>query len=191
MMLQQDWWPGQDPTMPTIPDPAAAPVLMALRDCLCEQMTRTVYGPVCRCYVAWGPALPIQDGCSCACDDEQHNGDAWVKLDSIEPDLSGSSTVNDLMGWCPPGWTATISMGTYRCIPVAEADSVLPDQEVTDISLALLSDSAALWRVLSCCREALADGVRVLAWTPIDPSGGCAGGALTLQVPLSGTGCPT
>lgn len=174
---------------PAVPDPAAAATLMALRDCLCEQMTRTIYGPVCRCYVSWGPSLPIQDGCSCTCGlDGEHNGDAWVKLDSMEPDLAGTASGSDLVSWCPAGWTATISLGTYRCIETAEGDDVLPAERVTDISLALLSDMAALWRVLSCCPQALTDGLRVVAWQPTDLSGGCAGGALTIQVPLSGTG---
>ena len=173
------------PVIP-VPDPSAAPLLMALRDCLCEQATRTIYGPVCRCYVAWGPNIPIQDGCSCACGtDQENNGDAWVKLDSLDPDLIGG-TGAAVQGWCPQAWAATVTMGLYRCIPVAEGDDVLPAEEVTDTSLALLSDMAALWRVLGCC-DALSDGARVQTWAPIDPSGGCAGGTLTIQVPLAGT----
>lgn len=184
----QGWPPfGQPIAPPAISDPSTAPALMALRDCLCEQVKQAIYGPVCRCYVAWGPALPIQDGCSCACDDDEHNGDAWVKLDSLEPDVTGTPGANELMGWCPAGWTATVTMGIYRCIPVAEGEDVLPAETVTDISLALLSDMAALWRVLSCCPAAIGDGVRVVSWNPIDPAGGCAGGSLTIQLPLSGT----
>lgn len=198
-------WPGTQPQ--PIPDPAAAAALMSLRDCLCREVARTVYGAVCRCYLAWGAQLPIQDGCSCACgDSDEHNGDAWVKLDSMEPDLTGTPSSNELMGWCPPGWTATITIGIYRCVPVAEGEDVMPSQEITDTSLALLSDMAALWRVLSCCRSlpvgptqqhiaingVLDDGVRVLGWSPIDATGGCAGSSLTIQIPLSGTvGCPT
>lgn len=170
-----------------IPDPAAAAALMSLRDCLCQQVAQTTYGPVCRCYVAWGPALPVQDGCSCACGDSgEHNGDAWVKLDSLEPDLGGTAGNNELVGWCPPGWAATISMGVYRCLPVAEGEDVMPAEQITDISLALLSDMAAVWRVLSCCPAVLGEGVRVIGWTPIDTSGGCGGGSLTIQIPLSG-----
>jgi hypothetical protein len=183
---------GPEAVPQAIPDPAAAGVLMAIRDCLCTQAESTVYGPVCRCYVAWGATLPIQDGCSCTCgEDGEHNGDAWVKLDSMEPDLTGSTATNELLGWCAPGWTATITMGIYRCIPVADGEDVLPAESVTDTSLALLSDMAALWRVMSCCPAAFEGGMRVVAWSPVDALGGCAGGALTIQVPLSGTGCPT
>lgn len=183
---------GQAPPRQEIPDPAAAGLLMKLRDCLCNELARSVLGPPCRCYVAWGATLPIQDGCDCSCGlDGEHNGDAWVKLDSMEPDLGGTPSSNELIGWCAPGWTATISMGSYRCIPTPEGgDEVLSAEEVTDTSLALLSDMAAVWRVLSCCTQALDDGLRVFGWTPIDASGGCAGGALTIQVPLSGTSCP-
>lgn len=176
-------YPGQP--MP-ISDPSAAGLLMSLRDCLCTEVAKATWGAVCRCYVAWGPALPIQDGCSCACgEDELHNGDAWVKLDGLDPDLVGGTGAG-ISGWCPQGWAATVSMGVYRCIPVGEGEEVLPAQEVTDISLALLSDMAAIWRVLACC-EALEEGTRVLGWSPIDPAGGCAGGTISIQVPLAGT----
>jgi hypothetical protein len=200
-------WVGATP--PAIPDPAAAAALMSLRDCLCREVARTVYGAVCRCYVAWGAALPTQDGCSCDCgDSSERNGDAWVKLDSMEPDLTGTPSANEMMGWCAPAWTATMTLGIYRCIPVAEGENVMAADQVTDTSLALLSDMAALWRVLNCCRTtgpdinpaspgapavgaALDDGVRVIAWSPIDASGGCAGSSLTIQLPLSGaSGCP-
>jgi hypothetical protein len=176
-------FPGQP--LP-ISDPTAAALLVGLRDCLCQQITRATYGPVCRCYVAWGPTLPIQDGCSCACGDfDEHNGDAWVKLDSLDPDLEGG-TAAGVQGWCPQAWVATVSIGVYRCIPTAQDDDVLPATEVTDISLALLSDMAAVWRVLACC-DVLQEGARVLSWTPIDPAGGCAGGYLSIQVPLAGS----
>lgn len=203
MTIHQDVWIGQGAANPGIPDPAVAPLLMGLRDCLCEQVAKSINGPVCRCYVTWGSALPVQDGCLCTCEDGTGNGDGWVKLDSMEPDLAGTATA--LSGWCPTGWTATVSMGVYRCVPVAEETQVLPAEEVTDTSLALLSDMAALWRVLSCCTALpagpgpgepppgpLDDGVRVVAWNPIDTAGGCAGGYLTIQLPLAGTnGCAT
>lgn len=183
--------PGYDPCagpVQPISDPIAAALLMELRACVCREVARTVLGPVCRCYVAWGATLPIQDGCSCQCGiDGEHNGDAWVKLDSLEPDLGSSLGGNDLIGWCPPGWLASITMGVYRCVPVAEAEDVPAAEDVTDVSLALMSDMAALWRVLSCCPAALGEGVRVLGWNPIDVSGGCAGSYLSVQVPLAGT----
>lgn len=175
-----------------VPDPAAAAVLMQLRDCLCNELSRSTFGPACRCYVTWGAQLPIQDGCSCSCGlHDEHNGDAWVKLDSLEPDLAGTPSGNELVGWCAPGWTATITLGAYRCVPVPEeGDEPLAAEAMTDTSLALLSDMAAMWRVLSCCPGILENGLRVIGWTPIDASGGCAGGSLTIQLPLAGTSCP-
>jgi hypothetical protein len=180
---------GTVATPTPIPDPTAAPLLQALRQCLCEQTESTVLGPVCRCYVAWGANLPVQDGCMCVCDDTGHNGDAWVKLDSLEPDTVAAGGTGQL-GWCPAGWMASVTLGIYRCVPTPEQDSVLPSDVITDISLALLSDMAAVWRVLGCC-DALQDGVRVVTWAPIDAGGGCAGGALSIQIPLAGiSACP-
>ena len=180
------------PGAPSIaPPPVATALLMALRSCLCDLLKATTLGPACRCYLAWGSGFPIQDGCSCVCegplpDGVEHNGDAWVKLDGLDPD----GGIDD-RGWCAPAWLATITLGVYRCTPVPEEDEVPDADEVTDTSLALASDMTALFQVRACC-TALDEGARVLTWSPFDITGGCGGSYLTLQVPLAGTstGCP-
>lgn len=172
-----------------IPDHASAPLLMQIKDCLCQELVKTILGPVCpdRCYVAWGQGLPVQDGCACDC--TGGNGDAWVKLDGESPDFESGLGSSSSTSWtCPSSWISTVTFGVYRCVPIPEDDGVLPGSQITDTSLALASDKAALWRVVACC-PALQDGVRVVGWQPIDNSGGCAGGQMTIQLPLAGVGC--
>lgn len=168
-----------------IEDLAAAPLLMSLKDCLVREAARTKFGPVRDHYLAWGVTLPAQDGCLC---DDEGNGEAWVKLDSFGPDLAAGGG-NAGNGWCPPGWVALISLGIYRCVPTPEGDEVLAGRIKTDISLALHSDKAALFRTLACCDQTK-NNFRGGDFLPIDAAGGCAGGMLTLQLPLMGGGCP-
>src|SRR5688500_18541825 len=102
----------------TIPlsDPLVAPLLVALRDCLCEQLASTMYGPPCRCMVVHNFTLPAMDGCDCSCDDGGQ-GDAWVRLVRLEPELTADLVHAHA---CPVGWQAVLELGTYRCVPTPE-----------------------------------------------------------------------
>lgn len=163
-------------------DNLVAPLLLELRDCLCEQLKRTIAGPVCRCMVVHNFSLPVMDGCDCTCE-PAGQGDGWVRLVRLEPELSfnpvGSSA-------CPVGWQAVIELGAYRCVQVPEEAEPLPAQTVTDDALKLLSDMNAMLRVLGCCPAFADRDVGVELWQPIGPSGGCAGGTLQIRVALPG-----
>lgn len=171
----------------TVPlsDSLVAPLLVALRDCLCEQLKSSMYGPVCRCMIVHGFALPIMDGCDCDCDQEGQ-GDAWVRLVRLEPEVTLQMVSPQP---CPTGWQAVVEMGSYRCVPTpddGEEELPMDARVVTDSALALLADMNALLRVLGCC-DALRDrDVGVDFWQAVGPSGGCAGGTLQIRVALPG-----
>lgn len=171
----------------TIPlsDPLVAPLLVALRDCLCEQLASTMYGPPCRCMVVHNFTLPAMDGCDCSCDDGGQ-GDAWVRLVRLEPELTADLVHAHA---CPVGWQAVIELGTYRCVPTPDdGEEFLPldARVVTDTALQQLSDMNALLRVLQCCPVLIDREVGVDYWQAVGPAGGCAGGALQIRVALSG-----
>lgn len=169
-------------------DTLFSPIELAVRDCLCEQLRRSVAGPVCDCYVVHNQALPTMDGCDCTCTEttitERHNGrgDASVRLVRLEPDLALAVGP----GPCPTGWQAVFSMVVYRCVPTPDGDEVLPGSVRTASALELNSDLVAMLRVLGCCDE-LVDRDRSLDFAgPIGPSGGCAGYEVQFRVAISG-----
>jgi hypothetical protein len=173
-------------TSPARADTLISPLLLALRDCLCDQLRSSVAGPVCRCAVVHTQALPVMDGCECRCAERDVDtelvgrGDASVRMVRLDPDLA----LVGGPGPCPTGWQALISMVTYRCVPTPEADELLDPQTLTDTTLELNSDLAAMLRVLQCCPELADRDVSVDLAQPIGPTGGCAGWELQLRVAL-------
>lgn len=191
---------GRDPLdFEQLADPLVGPLLIALKNCLCEALTRTMSGPVCRCYIAWDQGIPVMDGCMCECADNAGRkgvGDGWVRLVSVDRNLGqglGIGAGGSPYGWdsqaCPLGWIATVELGAARCHPVPEGDELPGEQEITDLSLYRLSDYRAMREAVKCCpylnderkpRPHLAG-----SFTPLGASGGCSGGAMTVQVELS------
>jgi hypothetical protein len=182
---------------PGLVDALVAPLLLELRDCAVKQLGLSIAGPVCRAFLAWGGAPPVMDGCHCGCQVSPGvtgNGDAWVRLSNLGPDPA--MVPRGVAAGCPTGYVATIGIGHYRCIPIPDDGSALPAQTMTDTALMLLSDAAALRRVLTCC-TALTDDTRtgqgtlvVQGYNPIR-AGDCGGGELLIRVPLErGQVCP-
>lgn len=166
-----------------IADNLVAPLLLALRDCLCTELIRSPLGRVCRCIVTHNVSPPVMDGCDCTCE-PAGQGDAWVQLVQLVPEPSLNFGIGPRA--CPTGWQAVIQLGTYRCIEIPEDANPLPAATVTETSLDLLGDMHALLRVLGCC-EALDDRDAVVDfYQPIAPTGGCAGTVLQFRVALSG-----
>lgn len=175
-----------------IVDTLVDPLLLALRDCLCEQVARTSLGPTCRCMVVHGFTSPTMDGCDCECTVEDDptvtgHGDSWVRLVRLDPDLTDGSLVS---GVCAPGWQAVIELGTYRCAPVPEDGQPLEAAVLTAFSMKMGSDRSALLRTVRCCSELRDRDYAVDFYSPLGPSGGCSGGLLQLRVALpSEAGC--
>jgi hypothetical protein len=167
-------------TLP-LSDSLVAPLLTALRDCVCAQLEATPLGATCRCMIVHSFTLATMDGCGCGCDAGQ--GDAWVRLVRLEPDglVGGLGSTN-----CPTGWQAIVELGVYRCVPVSEEGEALPQQTVTDTALNMLADMNALIRVLACCDTLDDRDVSVDFWQPVGPAGSCAGGTLQIRVALPG-----
>lgn len=162
-------------------DSLVAPVLLALRDCLCAELAKSLAGPPCRCVIVHSDTFPIMDGCDCTCE-PNGQGDAWTRLVRLEPEVSATPVVTSK---CPPGWIAVIELGVHRCIPLTEDGSPLPDRQQNDLALMLLADMNATLRAL-CCPVLADHDIGVDFWQPIGPAGGCAGGALQIRVALPG-----
>lgn len=176
--------------MSTVVDTLVSPVLLELRDCLRNELVQTTRGPVCRCALVHGFTLPPMDGCHCECGlslgGRPAQGDAWVRLVRMEPDLS---LLRLTPQQCAPSWQVVVEIGTYRCAPVTEDGSALPEQEVTALALDMASDRAALLRVFGCCVALRDRDTLVDFYQPIGPEGACVGGVLQFRIAVGGGGC--
>jgi hypothetical protein len=158
----------------TVIIPAIAPALVALRDCLCNELVTTGGGDVCWCGV-WTGADLSWEFCE-QCDDGKC-GMAYVRLATVYPYAIFPVPVVDLT--CINPLAYQIEMGVVRCFPTMGPDGELPDADaITDAAVTALVDMAAMYRALTCCGQQVAPE----AYQPVGPSGGCSGGFWTAYV---------
>lgn len=180
---------------PGQPDRIAAPYALALRDCVCAALAKSLLGPVCRCEFRHDSQVEL-DGCNCECEltpGVTGHGAAWVRTVSIGPAGAGgtqnpfATNRGSSAGPCITGWTVTLEIGTSRCIFLTE-DGSLPDAGVINSeALSLASDAFAVLSAIVCCPTLSELEPSIGLWQPVGPAGGCAGGAVTISfdVPLA------
>lgn len=168
--------------VPGNPDRMWAPILTALRDCLCFELSKTLWGPPCSCLLV-RRNTPIGD-CTPGTvpvappplSQQGGNGVAWVRKTDVTPVVStvaGDRCVNQLV--------ATIELGIVRCIDVAADGSLGDPATLADEALKFESDDNALRRVGRCCTLPGEPQVTLARWQPIF-GGGCAGGVQLITV---------
>lgn len=170
-------------SQPIVPDPWVSPLVTGLLECLCQTLNAEPYTPVCRCCARHSQSFPPMDACDCSCTvgnpPADGNGEAWVRVVRTY-----SATNQSRIPGCPTLLVIELQLGIYRCISgVPDQDGTPPGCEaITNDALLMLNDAAAMRRAAMCC-SAIADLDPVIgAYQPIGPSGGCAGGALTVTV---------
>lgn len=152
-------------------DAAVLPLADALLACFCPLLEQTTGGmPECGCCLLPGPAVA----------DVEH---AWVRVSRIYP--SGSRfplQAADIARCALNEWGVELELGVFRCVSVLDDEGRPPscDQLRRDAEV-IGDDAAAMRQALLCC---FADGrdVVVGAWEPYEPSGGMAGGRMTVTV---------
>lgn len=118
------------------------------------------------------------------------DGQLWVRVVGVRDvtaELGGRSGAD---GSCAVlAWGVTVGVGVLRCTPSVDDRGRAPSAgEVTGSAEQVLADMAATSRALLCC--APVSRPRSLAWAPLGPEGGCAGGEWTFEVWLGVCACP-
>lgn len=159
------------------------PLANALLACLCAELAETIGGPACQCCLRPGTAPPPADQC---CDCGGGQGQASVQVTRVfasqrfpQPGLSGASTECGTFGRA-----AELVITVYRCVSCPDETSFPSCDELTADSVKILDDMAAIWRTIVCCDWN--DDRRIVPgeWRPINPSGCCAGGQMSVIVDL-------
>lgn len=119
-------------------------------------------------------------------------GLAWVRVASIEPVGDPLDSENPDFNQCSAGdRRVVLEMGVARCNPNGTQASGPTCDEWTELAQRMDLDAAAMSRAVCCAVDAVlspdaGDGsvyrVRRGTWEPLDSSGGCAGGTMTVTV---------
>lgn len=164
-------------------DQMVLPIAAALLTCLCAELTEAG-APVCRCCLEFGQLAPADD-CACECLGGGQ-GQAWVRVVQIAPYTSLSGTT-PTRSPCSLGaaYTITFELGVRRCVTMTDEYGHVDCDVRTEETARILSDAAAMRRVVACC-PALADAQRGSGlWLPTPVMGGCAGGTLSFDTDIN------
>ena len=112
--------------------------------------------------------------------DECCEGAAWVRVGGYFP---GFPTQDDKPAACwPPLWSIVLEMGAARCAMTPDMDEIPTCEQYTDLTRALLADSAAMLCGLACFMSTAEQQVAVSSWEPSAVEGRCAGSTLQITV---------
>lgn len=162
-------------------DKIALTLANSLLECLCEALEGSTGGRPCQCCLSVGP--PPADYC-CECPSGA-SGQAWVRVLSIFPSSTFPARTTALPK-CGAAlmYAVELEVGTYRCVATIDDDGTPPTCEQTTRDVEVQLDDAAAMRAAACCFRDQ-DGGRTLVvgeWRAIPPSGGCAGGSMSVTV---------
>lgn len=163
--------------IPGIADRMFAPILTALRDCLCHELESSLWGKVCACLIV-RRSVPLGD-CTPGLTPSTPggNGVAWVRKIDVTPFLgsqSGDRCVNELV--------AQIELGVTRCVEVPDDGSMGDLETLQDEALKFESDDAAVRRAVRCCKLPGDPQVTLARWLPLSTGGGCGGSTQIITV---------
>lgn len=134
----------------------------------------------CRTAIYLGGEVPWDSCNGTGCGDR--DGMLWAKMIGINPVSGGSDSSN-----CPD-YTWTAEIGVVRCVASLDDSGNIPtpDQVAADAQQQA-DDADAIFTALRCCAPADSPlrEVALTSWSPLGPTGGCAGGAWTVRGRLS------
>lgn len=109
------------------------------------------------------------------------DGMLWAKLIGVNP-VSGQSTSTKCADYL---WTAEV--GVVRCIAGVTTNGVPGMGLIEADANRQVTDADAIFTALTCglAPDSLLADVELTSWSPLGPSGGCAGGAWTMRGRLS------
>lgn len=155
---------------------ALSNTIAELVDCVCVALETDGAGPTCWCGFYPG-AEPSWDYCG-----ECSGGACGMGYVRVVNSYRSTDFPNpDITYGCTSPLTVQLAVGALRCVPVADGQGALPNEDTMwESSLGTLADMSALFIAADCCPKEHMVG----EYTPLGPQGGCAGGEWTVWVSL-------
>lgn len=125
--------------------------------------------------------------------DECCSGLAWVRIQEIAPQTDPASVLDPAFNHCAAtGRILTIELGVVRCNP---SGTVVTCEQWTGLAARMDLDATRMRQAVCCARDALVTDESFVSdvlpgsWTPLESSGACAGGSMTVTVTLDCQDC--
>lgn len=152
--------------------------LVALRDCLCEQIKTDGLCDVAFCGIVPGEAA-AGDYFNCG---GTANGMAWVRLSNAY--MATAVGVTDLtIGNCSKSIGYEVELGIMRCAAVASVNGIPPSPKaVNEEAAQQIADMETLFNTVRCCSAFSTKDHVVGSYQPLGPEGGVLGGILTVSL---------
>lgn len=164
----------------------------ALRACLDAAFTGDAGKPAEICHRP-GAQVPFSYG---QYQDECCSGLGWVRVASIDPVVTFDQREQPSFSPCNVSdRRITLELGVARCNPSGDQSAGPTCDEWTALALRMDQDARAMREAVCCFADAHVDSAgplyRAMAglWTPIEASGGCAGGTTEVTVWLNCKEC--
>jgi len=129
-------------------------------------------------------------------EDECCAGLGWVRITEIAQVVDPDEAQNAGYNPCDTtGRRLTLELGVARCQPFGTAAKGPSCEDWTTLAARIDTDAARMRQAVCCTDDALVTDnstvYRILpgTWTPLDSSGGCTGGTLTVTVWLDCEDC--
>lgn len=133
-----------------------------------------------------GDQVPLSIGLT---QNECCTGLAWVRVQQIDPVIDPVTMTSPDFNPCDTsGRLVTLELGVARCNPFGTDNAGPTCEQWTELAARIDLDAAAMRRAVCCASSALVTDSsaveRILpgSWTPLESSGGCAGGSMTVTV---------
>lgn len=154
------------------PDTRVWPILVELKDCLCQELTNSELLPSdCFCGIVPGEEVPYDYG----------KGMAWVRLTGANPSRTFPNTAVYTTG-CGAPLAFGVEVGAIACIPGLSPTGGFPTAEVREEAARVqVTTMQAMRRAITCC---LPKGLEVVLqnYVPVGPEGGVVGGTWTAAI---------
>lgn len=165
-----------------VSDPLVMPLARELLECFDQELMKVENPPL---YVQLRPGTVVDHLLSTS-EDECCSGLAWVRPSSFFP----SSTIFPNQDTVPQpkgviAWAITLELGTVRCAPTPDENSIPTGDEWDAVTQAVMDDAAAMRRALCCFIDAKpgrAKNVLPGTWQPLSVQGGCVGSILPVTI---------
>lgn len=170
--------------MPTIFDNKVFSQMALIAECLCRTIAENELPGLCFCGIIAGDQPYDATGVGGECDEDEVDGQAWVRLALGYPSMSTGVADTTPNNCASKGFGFDLEVGIMRGIRIEERGLELPAEEMLAATQLQIADMLTIQQALLCCNGLNGEDFIIGQYRPIGPEGGLVGGSWTVSVTL-------